>query len=227
MRILVVEDEPTLQDSLVRGLRHAGHAVDSAGTIAQALSKLGFDPYDALVLDLGLPDGSGLDLARTLRQTGANLMILALTARDGIPDRVAGLDAGADDYLVKPFALDELLARLRAVERRRVPFRPNAITIDDLRIDPVSRSASRAGRPIDLTTTEFALLDYLAKNAGQVIGRAMISAHVWDENYDPASNIIDVYIARLRKKIDQPGSRPLLHTVRGAGYVLRPGASDG
>lgn len=227
MRILVVEDEPTLQDSLVRGLRNAGHAVDAAGSIAQALSKLGLDPYEALVLDLGLPDGSGLDLARTLRQTGASLMILALTARDSIPDRVAGLDAGADDYLVKPFALDELLARLRAVERRRVPFRPNVITIDDLRIDPASRSANRAGRPIELTTTEFALLDFLAKNAGQVVGRATISAHVWDENYDPASNIIDVYIARLRKKIDMPGHRQLLHTVRGAGYVLRPGAHDG
>jgi DNA-binding response OmpR family regulator len=226
MRVLVVEDEPTLLESLVRGLRQAGHAVDGASTVGQALSKLGLDPYDALILDLGLPDGSGLDLARTLRRTGASIIIVALTARDSVPDRVAGLDAGADDYLVKPFALDELLARLRAVERRRVPFRPNVITIDDLKIDPASRSATRGDRQIDLTTTEFALLEFLAKHAGQVVGRATISAHVWDENYDPASNIIDVYVARLRKKIDLPGHRALLHTVRGAGYVLRPGAHD-
>lgn len=227
MRILVVEDEPQLRDSLTRGLRQGGHAVDSAGGVAEALSKLGLDPYDALVLDLNLPDGSGLDLARTLRKTGANVIILALTARDSIPDRVEGLDAGADDYLVKPFALDELQARLRALERRHPTIRPTAIEIDDLRIDPASRTATRAGHRIELTTTEFSLLEFLGKHAGQVVGRAMISAHVWDENYDPASNIIDVYIARLRKKLDVAGGRPLLHTVRGAGYVLRPDATDG
>jgi two-component system copper resistance phosphate regulon response regulator CusR len=227
VRILVVEDEALLQDSLARGLRQAGHAVDTAGSLREALSKLGLDPYDALVLDLNLPDGSGLDLARTLRKTGASLIILALTARDSIPDRVAGLDAGADDYLVKPFSLDELQARLRALERRHPTIRPTALEVDDLRVDPASRSASRGGTRIELTTTEFALLEFLAKHAGQVVGRAVISAHVWDENYDPASNIIDVYVARLRRKIDLPGRRPLLHTVRGAGYVLRPDATDG
>ncbi|MGE0442754.1 MAG: response regulator transcription factor [Gemmatimonadales bacterium] len=225
MRILVVEDEPQLLDSLVRGLQQAGHATDASCSVQTALAKLGLDPYDAMVLDLNLPDGSGLDLARTLRRNGAGIIILALTARDSVPDRVAGLDAGADDYLVKPFALDELLARLRALERRHPMVRAPVIEVDDLRIEPGSRTVTRSGRPIELTTTEFSLLEFLAKNADQVVGRATISAHVWDENYDPASNIIDVYIARLRKKLDQPGGRPLLHTVRGAGYVLRPGTN--
>lgn len=226
MRLLVVEDEPQLLDSLLRGLRSAGHAVDGASTIGLAFDKLGRDPYDGVVLDLNLPDGSGLDLARRLREDGANLMILALTAYDSIADRVAGLDAGADDYLVKPFALDELLARLRALERRHTSVRPSAIAVDDLIIDPAARTASRGGHPLELTTTEFSLLEFLAKHAGQVVGRATISAHVWDENYDPLSNIIDVYIARLRRKLDTGGA-PLLHTIRGAGYVLRIEQDDG
>ncbi len=226
MRLLVVEDEPQLLDSLLRGLRSAGHAVDGASTIGLAIDKLGRDPYDGVVLDLNLPDGSGLDLARRLRDDGAQLIILALTAYDSIADRVAGLDAGADDYLVKPFALDELLARLRALERRQASIRPNAITVDDLIIDPAARTASRGGQPLELTTTEFSLLEFLAKHAGQVVGRATISAHVWDENYDPLSNIIDVYIARLRRKLDTGGA-PLLHTIRGAGYVLRTEQDDG
>ncbi|MBX3148171.1 MAG: response regulator transcription factor [Gemmatimonadales bacterium] len=225
MRLLVVEDEPQLLDSLARGLRSAGHAVDGASTIGSALDKLARDPYDGVVLDLNLPDGSGLDLARRLRQDGAQLVILALTAYDSIADRVAGLDAGADDYLVKPFALDELLARLRALERRQASIRPSTLVIDDLVIDPAARTAARGGQPIELTTTEFSLLEFLAKNAGQVVGRATISAHVWDENYDPLSNIIDVYIARLRRKLDTGGA-PLLHTIRGAGYVLRPEYDD-
>ncbi|MHB1330151.1 MAG: response regulator transcription factor [Gemmatimonadales bacterium] len=226
MRLLVVEDEPQLLDSLLRGLRSAGHAVDGASTIGLAFDKLGRDPYDGVVLDLNLPDGSGLDLARRLREDGANLMILALTAYDSIADRVAGLDAGADDYLVKPFALDELLARLRALERRHTSVRPSAIAVDDLIIDPAARTASRGGHPLELTTTEFSLLEFLAKHAGQVVGRATNSAHVWDENYDPLSNIIDVYIARLRRKLDTGGA-PLLHTIRGAGYVLRIEQDDG
>ncbi len=225
MRLLVVEDEPQLLDSLLRGLRSAGHAVDGASTIGLAADKLGRDPYDGVVLDLNLPDGSGLDLARRLRDGGAQLVILALTAYDSIADRVAGLDAGADDYLVKPFALDELLARLRALERRQASIRPSTFVVDDLIIDPAARTATRGGQPIELTTTEFSLLEFLAKNAGQVVGRATISAHVWDENYDPLSNIIDVYIARLRRKLDTGGA-PLLHTIRGAGYVLRTEQDD-
>jgi len=194
-----------------------------ASTLADARTKLALESYDAVVLDLGLPDGSGLTLAREIRSRGDRVPILVLTARDGVSDRVAGLDAGADDYVVKPFALEEVLARLRALERRAPELRPTVITVADLRVDPAARSAERAGTPIPLTTTEYALLEYLARPAGSVLGRAEISAHVWDENYDPFSNVIDVYMARLRKKVDAPGLVPLLHTVRGAGYTLDPG----
>jgi len=222
MRILVVEDEAALADALGRGLRQAAHAVDVAPTLAAARTKLALEEYDAMVLDLGLPDGSGLTLARELRDAGSRLAILVLTARDTIPDRVRGLDHGADDYLVKPFALEELLARLRALERRAPELRPTELVVADLRIDPAARSARRGKVEIPLTTTEYALLEFLARHAGTVLGRAQISAHVWDENYDPLSNIIDVYLARLRKKVDLPGLPPLLHTVRGAGYTLDP-----
>jgi two-component system copper resistance phosphate regulon response regulator CusR len=222
MRILVVEDESSLAQSLAKGLRQAAHAVDLAPTLAEARTKLALESYDAVVLDLGLPDGSGLTLAREIRSRGDRVPILVLTARDGVTDRVAGLDAGADDYVVKPFALEEVLARLRALERRAPEFRPTIIAVADLQVDPSARSAQRAGTPIPLTTTEYALLEYLARHAGSVLGRADISAHVWDENYDPFSNVIDVYMARLRKKVDVPGLVPLLHTVRGAGYTLDP-----
>ena len=227
MRILVVEDDPAFRDSLARGLRQAGHAVDAAGTVAESLAKLGLEPYDAVVLDISLPDGSGLDLARTLRRGGSNVLILAATARDAVSDRVAGLDAGADDYLVKPFAFEELLARLRALDRRQRAVRPTVIEVADLHLDPASRTVRRGDQTVDLTTTEFSLLEFLARHSGQVVGRSMISTHVWDENYDPMSNIIDVYIARLRKRVDLPGYQPLLHTVRGVGYVLRTGPSNG
>jgi two-component system copper resistance phosphate regulon response regulator CusR len=222
MRILVVEDETALAESLAKGLRQAAHAVDLAPTLAEARTKLALEGYDALVLDLGLPDGSGLQLAREIRGRGDRLPILVLTARDGVSDRVAGLDAGADDYVVKPFALEEVLARLRALERRAPELRPAVISVGDLQVDPATRSASRAGVAIPLTTTEYALLEYLARHAGSVLGRADISAHVWDENYDPFSNVIDVYVARLRRKVDRAGLQPLLHTVRGAGYTLDP-----
>jgi two-component system copper resistance phosphate regulon response regulator CusR len=222
MRILVVEDESALAASLAKGLRQAAHAVDLAPTLAEARSHLAMERYDGILLDLGLPDGSGLALAREIRSRGDRVPILVLTARDSVGDRVAGLDAGADDYVVKPFALEEVLARLRALERRAPEFRPTVIAVADLQVDPSARSATRAGAPIPLTTTEYALLEFLARHAGTVLGRAEISAHVWDENYDPFSNVIDVYVARLRKKVDRPGLVPLLHTVRGAGYTLDP-----
>ncbi|HEX5635356.1 MAG TPA: response regulator transcription factor [Gemmatimonadales bacterium] len=222
MRILVVEDERALAESLAKGLRQAAHAVDLAESLAAAREKLALETYDALVLDLGLPDGSGLSLARELRARRVQLPILMLTARDTVADRVHGLDAGADDYVVKPFALEEVLARLRALERRAPEVRAGDIVVADLRVDPATRSAERAGEPIALTTTEYALLEYLARHAGTVLGRAEISAHVWDENYDPLSNVIDVYVARLRRKVDRPGLVPMLHTVRGAGYTLDP-----
>ncbi len=223
MRILLVEDEVRLAESVARGLRQAAHAVDVAHCLADARDKLALEPYDALVLDLALPDGSGLELAAELRRRGVSVPILMLTARDAVPDRVAGLDAGGDDYLVKPFAFEELLARLRALGRRALEAHPPKLQVADLVLDPAARTASRAGRPIELTTTEYALLEYLTRNAGVVCSRAAISAHVWDENYDPFSNIIDVYVSRLRKKIDAPGLVPLIHTLRGAGYTLDPG----
>ena len=222
MRILVVEDESALAASLAKGLRQAAHAVDLAPTLAEARARMAMEQYDGVLLDLGLPDGSGLALAREIRSRGDRVPILVLTARDSVRDRVAGLDAGADDYVVKPFALEEVLARLRALERRAPDFRATVITVADLHVDPSTRSAIRAGTPIPLTTTEYALLEFLARHAGSVLGRAEISAHVWDENYDPFSNVIDVYVARLRKKVDLPGLVPLLHTVRGAGYALDP-----
>jgi DNA-binding response OmpR family regulator len=222
MRILVVEDESALAASLAKGLRQAAHAVDLAPTLAEARVRMAMERYDGVLLDLGLPDGSGLVLAREIRSRGDRVPILVLTARDSVRDRVAGLDAGADDYVVKPFALEEVLARLRALERRAPDFRATVITVADLQVDPSTRSAIRAGTPIPLTTTEYALLEFLARHAGSVLGRAEISAHVWDENYDPFSNVIDVYVARLRKKVDLPGLVPLLHTVRGAGYALDP-----
>ncbi|MFL5505537.1 MAG: response regulator transcription factor [Gemmatimonadales bacterium] len=222
MRILVVEDESALAASLAKGLRQAAHAVDLAPTLAEARVRMAMERYDGVLLDLGLPDGSGLALAREIRSRGDRVPILVLTARDSVRDRVAGLDAGADDYVVKPFALEEVLARLRALERRAPDFRATVITVADLQVDPSTRSAIRAGTPIPLTTTEYALLEFLARHAGSVLGRAEISAHVWDENYDPLSNVIDVYVARLRKKVDLPGLVPLLHTVRGAGYALDP-----
>jgi DNA-binding response OmpR family regulator len=222
MRILVVEDESALAASLAKGLRQAAHAVDLAPTLAEARVRMAMERYDGVLLDLGLPDGSGLALAREIRSRGDRVPILVLTARDSVRDRVAGLDAGADDYVVKPFALEEVLARLRALERRAPDFRATVITVADLQVDPSTRSAIRAGTPIPLTTTEYALLEFLARHAGSVLGRAEISAHVWDENYDPFSNVIDVYVARLRRKVDLPGLVPLLHTVRGAGYALDP-----
>lgn len=222
MRILLVEDEERLAASVARGLRQAAHAVDVADRLAAARQRLALGTYDALLLDIALPDGSGLELLRELRARGDRLPVLLLTARDAVSDRVLGLDGGADDYLVKPAALDELLARLRAVTRRGAELRPALVRVADLVVDPSARSAARAGAPIELTTTEYALLEFLARHAGRVLGRAEISAHVWDEQYDPLSNIIDVYVARLRRKLDLPGTVPLLHTVRGAGYVLDP-----
>jgi DNA-binding response OmpR family regulator len=223
VRVLLVEDEVRLADNIARGLRQAAHAVDVADRLSAAHDRLATERYDVLVLDVNLPDGSGFDLVTDLRARPDSLPILLLTARDTIDDRVTGLDRGADDYLVKPFAFEELLARLRALQRRAPEARPPLLELGDLALDPSSRSASRAGTPIELTTTEYALLDYFVRNAGTVLSRAAISSAVWDENYDPFSNVIDVYVMRLRRKIDRPGLAPLLHTIRGAGYTLDPG----
>ena len=220
MRLLLVEDEPRLATSLAKGLREAAHAVDVASVLSEARMRLATDHYDGILLDIGLPDGSGLSLAQELRHSGEDTPILIITARDAVEDRVKGLDLGADDYLVKPFALEELLARLRAVSRRAPQIRPEALTVGDLTVDTGTRTARRGERTIDLTTTEFALLELLARHPGQVLGRAQIAAAVWGEGKEPGSNVIDVYIARLRRKIDGGEGPPLLHTMRGSGYSL-------
>jgi heavy metal response regulator len=219
MRVLVVEDELRVRSFLERGLQEAGFAVDVAEDGEAGLRMALVHPYDAIVLDLMLPKRDGLSVLRELRGAGRATPVLVLTARDEVDDRVRGLDAGADDYLPKPFAFAELLARIRSLLRRGTA-RPSLIEIDDLRIDLLSRKAERAGVKLDLTQKEFALLEYLARHEGEVVTRTMISEHVWDMNFDSFSNVIDVYIRYLRRKIDEPFAKKLIHTRRGVGYEL-------
>src|SRR5215216_2714214 len=220
MRLLLVEDDTKLADMLARSLREQGYAVDVSIDGTDAVYQASVNEYDALILDVNLPKQSGLDVSRTLRAKALAMPILMLTARDAVRDRVTGLDAGADDYLVKPFELDELYARLRALLRRLPALLPTTLTVDDLVIDTRSQDVERGGRRIPLTTKEYVMLEYLARNAGRVIGRAELCEHVWDANHDPFSNAIEVYINRLRKKVDDGEGTPLIHTRRGAGYLL-------
>jgi two-component system copper resistance phosphate regulon response regulator CusR len=221
MRFLLAEDDTALSKALARGLREHAYVVDVAADGEAALYQARISPYDAIILDVNLPRMDGLTLCRTLRREGSAVRILMLTARARTEDRVQGLDSGADDYLPKPFEFDELLARLRALLRRRGDqVDAPRYKLDDLEIDFPAQRVTRAGSPVELTTKEFVLLAYLARNAGRVIGRAELTEHVWDENHDPASNAVEVYINRLRKKIDVTGSRPLIQTRRGAGYYL-------
>jgi len=222
MRVLVVEDDARLAHVLEKGLREAAYAVDVAATGKAAVFEASVNPYDAIVLDVNIPEPNGFEVARRLRAKGIDARILMLTARDAVSDRIEGLDAGADDYLTKPFAFDELLARLRALMRRTGEVLPSELAVGDLRLDTRGRRAWVAGAEVPLTTKEYALLEYLVRNAGKVVGRAEISDHVWDEAYDPASNLIEVYVNRLRGKIDRGREEPYLQTRRGAGYVLQP-----
>jgi two-component system copper resistance phosphate regulon response regulator CusR len=223
MRILVVEDEAVAADVLARGLREHAYAVDVASNGAAALERAGTNDYDLIILDVLLPGINGLDLCRRLRANGLAAPILMLTAR-GEPDRrVEGLDAGADDYLPKPYHFPELLARIRALLRRGPALTPAVLSYRDLTIDTRARRVERGGEVIPLTTKEYALLEYLLRRQGEVVGRADIAEHVWDESFDPMSNLIEVYIQRLRRKIDNAHPLKLIQTRRGAGYSLATG----
>jgi two-component system copper resistance phosphate regulon response regulator CusR len=220
MRILLVEDDRTFGETLARGLREHSYVVDVAGDGDSSLDQIAVNDYDAIVLDVMLPGMDGLAVCKRLRCEGGHMPVLMLTARDAVSDRIEGLDAGADDYLTKPFDFHELLARLRALLRRRGEVLPAEIEVADLVVDTRRQTARRGGRAIPLTTKEYTFLEYLARNAGRVVSRADISAHVWDSNHDPLSNSLEVYVGRLRRKVDGGAATPLIHTRRGAGYLL-------
>jgi len=221
MRILVVEDERKVAGFIRQGLVEEGHSVEVAGDGDTALElAAGGPPYDLVVLDVMLPGRDGLSVLRALRGRQVKTPVLLLTARDRVADKVTGLDLGADDYLTKPFAFEEFLARVRALLRRGPSAREPVLRVDDLSLDPATRVVSRGGRRITLTAREYALLEYFLANAGRVLTRPRIAQHVWGIDFDSESNIIDVYIGYLRRKIDGDGERRLLHTVRGAGYML-------
>ena len=223
MRALIVEDDATIADFVARGLREAGFAVDIAADGEEALEGTRQQTYDVAIVDLMLPKRDGLSVIDEMRRYGIGTPVLILSARRSVDDRVKGLQAGGDDYLTKPFAFAELLARVQALVRRatRTP-EPTTLTVDDLVLDLLSRRVARGGKPIDLRPREFALLEYLMRNAGRVVSKTMILSHVWEYTFDPQTNIVDVLVSRLREKIDRPFEKKLLHTVRGVGYVLRP-----
>ena len=221
MRILVVEDEKKVASFIKKGLEEEGYAVDVAADGEEGLAMALARVHDLLILDIRLPKMDGLRVLQALRQDHVTAPVLLLTVRATIEDKVLGLDAGADDYLTKPFAFQELVARVRALLRRRAEAEPTVLQIGDLRLDPARRLVCRGGEKIDLTPREFALLDYFMRNPGRVLTRTMIAEHVWDYSFDTSTNVIDVYVNYLRKKIDTAREPKLLHTVRGVGYVLK------
>jgi DNA-binding response OmpR family regulator len=220
MRTLIVEDDPPLADLLRRTLRGAAMAADIVVTGHDALTALAVNDYDLAILDAGLPDVDGFEVCRRHRERGGRTPILLLTARAGLDDRVRGLDAGADDYLAKPFAIEELLARLRALARRPAAPLDVVLRFADLELDTRSLAARRGGDTIRLTAREYALLEYLMRNPERVVSRSQILEHVWDDNFDPVGNAVDVLVGRLRRRVHPAGSAPLIHTVRSRGYVL-------
>ncbi len=219
MRILLVEDESRVAGFIAKGLREESYAVDVAGDGEQALYLAAVNDYDLAILDVMLPLKDGRAVCREMRASGFHGPILMVTARAAVEDRIEGLDAGADDYLPKPFDFKELLARLRALLRRAPALRRDVLTVDDLTIDTARHAVERGGRPVTLTAKEYALLEFLIMNEGRVMNRQQIAEHVWDESFDPFSNVIDVYVRRLRSKLDA-GGRRLIHTRRGEGYIL-------
>jgi DNA-binding response OmpR family regulator len=220
MRILLAEDDRQLRASIMRGLREASYAVDQAASGVTALSMANANEYDAIILDVLLPGKSGVVVCREIRDKGNDVPLLMLTALDGVEDRITGLDAGADDYLTKPFDFGELLARLRALTRRRGEVAPAQLEVGDLVIDTLRHTVRRGDREIELTAKEYAFLLHLARNAGRVVNRAELMSHVWDESHNAYSNIIDVYASRLRRKIDDGETDRLFITLRGSGFVL-------
>ena len=223
MRVLIAEDERDLNNILTKRLRSVGYAVDACFDGREALEYLTSAEYDAAVLDIQMPGMDGLEVLRRLRGEGRGTPVLLLTARDAVADRVKGLDAGANDYLVKPFAFDELMARVRVLLREKSAASSNIFTLADLTLDCSRHIVERGGRAITLSAKEFALLEYLLRNQGTVLSRERIENHVWDYDYEGGTNVVDVYIRYLRKKIDEGREVKLIHTVRGSGYVLRKG----
>jgi heavy metal response regulator len=223
MRALIVEDDDTIADFVARGLREAGFAVDRVADGDAGVAAASAQPYDVAIVDVMLPRRDGLTVIEDLRRKKIVTPVLILSAKRSVDDRVRGLQSGGDDYLTKPFAFAELLARVQALVRRstRVP-EPSTLTVEDLVLDLLSRRVTRGGKAIDLRPREFALLEYLMRNPGVVVSKTMILSHVWEYNFDPQTNIVDVLVSRLREKIDRPFDQKLLHTVRGVGYVLRP-----
>ena len=220
MKLLIIEDETKTASYLKKGLGESGFAVDVSTRGDEGLHLALSGDYDLVVLDVMLPGEDGWSVMRDLRESGKETPVIFLTARDGVPDRVRGLGLGADDYLVKPFAFSELLARIQTILRRSATRHSDKLTIADLEIDIVSRKVTRGGQRLDLTPKEFLLLSLLARRAGEVLGRILIAEQVWDMNFDSDTNVVDVHVRRLRSKIDDPFEKKLLHTVRGAGYVL-------
>lgn len=222
MKILVIEDDRTTADYLVKGLREAGHVVDHAADGKEGLFLAASEHYDAMIVDRMLPGRDGLSVLEVLRATGAQTPAIVLSALGSVDDRVKGLKAGADDYLTKPFAFAELLARLEALDRRSRAAGPaTKLQTGDLEMDLLARTVRRGGKEVDLLPREFQLLEYMMRNEGHVVTRTMLLENVWDYHFDPQTNVIDVHIARLRQKIDKDQPVPLIHTVRGSGYVLR------
>ncbi len=220
MRVLLVEDDPELASVIERGLTESEIQVVRESTFAGGESRAVLGAFDVIVLDVMLPGGDGFELCRKLRRRGIGTPVLMLTARDAVDDRVEGLDAGADDYVTKPFAFRELVARIHALARRRPTPLPETATVADLQVDVRAHRVWRRGREIELTAKEFALLEFLVRHRDQVVDRAAITAHVWDENHDPFTNVLEVLVRRLRRKIDDEFDLKLIHTLRGAGYRL-------